>query len=198
MLQRFGNRRQLGAVGHSVESANACIYWMDLAPAKQAQEVVAGLLERQRALHRFAMIARHRNRVRIAEEVWRMQHHNVQRMALNPFAAIEQSAQRPDWFFDIDAERILDGVHSAHLVGDWANPADPRDDIEHLAEAAPAQQCLEETWRLEDAEAHRIDLAIANAQFERALPLHARDIVDPDSPIRHGPRSPSGTPQRPH
>src|SRR6516225_11333414 len=139
MLQRFGKRRQLGAVGHSVESANACIYWMDLAPAKQAQEVVAGLLERQRALQRFAMIARHRNRVRIAKEVWRMQHHNVQRMALDPFAAIEQPTQSANRLVDLDAERILDSVHPAHLVRDRADPADTSNNIENLAKAAPAQ-----------------------------------------------------------
>ena len=127
-----------------------------------------------------------------------MQHHDVQRMALDPFAAIEQPAQRADRLVDLDAERVLDGVHPAHLIGDRADPADASDDVEHLAEAAPAQQRLEEARRLEDAEAHRIDLAIANAQFERALPLHARDVVDPDRPIRHGPRSLSGTPQRPH
>jgi hypothetical protein len=119
-------------------------------------------------------------------------------VALDPFAAIKQSAQRADWFFDLDAERILDGVYPAHLVSDRANPADKRDDIERLAEAAPAQQCLEEAGRLEDAEAHRIDLAISNAQFERALALHAGDVVDLDSPIRHGHRSHSGTPQRLH
>src|SRR6516225_8899805 len=103
MLQRFGNRRQLGAGGNSVEAADARVYRVDFATTEQAQEVVAGLLERQRALHRFAMIARHRDRVRIAEEVWRMQHHYVQRMALDPFATIEQSAQRPDRLVDLDA-----------------------------------------------------------------------------------------------
>src|SRR6516164_2356017 len=180
MLQRFGKRRQLGAVGHSVESANACIYWMDLAPAKQAQEVVAGLLERQRALHRFAMIARHRNRVRIAEEVWRMQHHNVQRMALDPFATIEQAAQRADRFVHLDAKCILDGMHAAHLICDRADPADASDDIEHLAEAASAQQRLEEAWRLEDAEANPVDCAVAYMKFERALPFDTRNVVDPD------------------
>src|SRR6516164_6391814 len=137
MLQRFGNRRQLVAAGNSVESADARVYRVDFATTEQAQELVAGLLERQRALHRNAMMACHCNRIRIAEEVWRMQHHNVQRMALDPFATIEQPAQRADRFVDLDAERILDRVYPAHLVGDRADPADSSDDIEHSPKPRP-------------------------------------------------------------
>src|SRR6516164_2636645 len=48
MLQRFGNWRQLGAAGNSIEPTNACIYRMDLATAEKAQEFVAWFLERQR------------------------------------------------------------------------------------------------------------------------------------------------------
>src|SRR6516165_5864588 len=46
MLQRFGNRRQLGTAGNSIEPADARIYWMDLATAEKAQEFVACFLER--------------------------------------------------------------------------------------------------------------------------------------------------------
>src|SRR5271157_2001455 len=69
MLQRLGRRRQFGAARNSIEPADARIYRMDLATSEQTQELIAGLLERQRALHRVAMIARHRDRIRVAEEV---------------------------------------------------------------------------------------------------------------------------------
>src|SRR6516225_6321896 len=126
-----------------------------------------------------------------------MQHHDVQRMALDPFAAIEQSAQGADRRVDLNAERVLDGVHAAHLVGDRTDPANPRDDVEHLAEPAPAQQRLEEARRLEYAQSDRIDHAIANMKLERAFAFYARDVVDADGLIRHGPRSLCGTARRP-
>ena len=125
-----------------------------------------------------------------------MQHHDVQRVALDPFAAIEQPAQGADRRVDLDAERILDGMYAAHLIGDRTDPADAGDDVEHLTKAATAQQCLEEAWRLEDAESNRIDRARCEMQFERALAFDARDVVDLDRSTRHGPRSPCGMPRR--
>ena len=71
---------------------------MDLASAEQRHDLVAGLLEREPAAHRVAVVARHLDRALVAEEVRRMQHVDVQRVALDPFAAVEQPpqiAQRP-------------------------------------------------------------------------------------------------------
>ena len=126
-----------------------------------------------------------------------MQHHDVQSMALNPFAAVEKTAQRADRRIDLNAERVLDRVHAAHLVGDRANPADAGDNVEHLLVPAPAQQCLEEARRLEDTQSDRIYGAIANMKFERALAFDPRDIVDPNCPIRHELRFLSETPRQP-
>ncbi len=66
---------------------------MDLAPAEQRHDLVAGLLEREPAAHHVAVVARHVDGAVIAEEIRRMQHIDVQRVALDPFAAIEQPAQ---------------------------------------------------------------------------------------------------------
>jgi coenzyme F420-reducing hydrogenase alpha subunit len=57
----------------------------DLATAEQAQELVAGFLQGESALHGVAMFARHRDRIRIAEEVRRVQHQPVCR---NPSRSI--------------------------------------------------------------------------------------------------------------
>src|SRR5271166_2888496 len=138
----------------------ALIGWISRPPSRRKSSLP--VFFRASALHRVAMIARHRDRIRITEEVWSMQHHNVQRVALDPFAAIEQSAQRADRRVDLDAERVLDGVHAAHLVGDRTDPTNASDDVEHLIKAASAQQRLEEARRLEDAETHRIDRTVAN------------------------------------
>ena len=125
-----------------------------------------------------------------------MQHHDVQGVALDPLAAIEKSAQGVDRRIDLDAERVLDRMYAAHLIGNRTNPADASDDVEHLTKAATAQQCLEEPWRLEDAQSNRIDRPVTDMQFERAFPFDACDVVDLDRSIRHGPRSPCGMPRR--
>ena len=118
-------------------------------------------------------------------------------MALNPFTAIKKTPQRADRCIDCHAERILNGVHAAHLVGDRADPADAGDNVEHLHVPAPAQQGFEEPRRLENAQVHRLDGAIADAEIERALAFHPRDVIDLDCPIRHAPRSLSGKPRQP-
>ena len=58
--------------------------------------------------------------------------YDVQRVALDPLAAIQQPAQRPDLAADRDAERVLHRVHRAHLVGDRADAADARGDVRRL------------------------------------------------------------------
>ena len=67
---------------------------MDLAPPDDAHELVAGLLELQRPLDDLAVIARHLEAVGVPEEVRRVQHEDVQRVALDPLAAIEHPPQR--------------------------------------------------------------------------------------------------------
>ena len=44
--------------------------------------------------HGVAVVARHLDGAVVAEEIRRVQHVDVQRVALDPFAAIEQPAQR--------------------------------------------------------------------------------------------------------
>ena len=72
------------------------------------------------------MVARERDAALVAEEVGRMQHQHVQRVALDPLAAVEQPAQLAQRPVDDDAAGILDGVDGARLVGDRADAADAR------------------------------------------------------------------------
>ena len=99
------------------------------------------------------MVARHRDGVRVAEEVGRVQQVDVQRVALDPLAAVEEAPQRAELSVDDHAERVLDRVHGAHLVGDRTDAADPRGDVGRFAEGAAAQERLEEARRLEDRQA---------------------------------------------
>ncbi len=153
---------------------------MDLAPADEVHDVVAGFLHLEPAAHGVAVVARHVDRALVAEEIGRVQHVDVQHVALDPFAAIEQPpqlAQRPG---DRDAERVLHRMHGAHLVGDRADAADARHEVRRLGEGAAAQERLEEARRLEDRELGRFHLAVAHDDLERAFAFDAGQIVDLD------------------
>ena len=147
--QLRGQRRQLGTARHPVEAADADVDRVDLAPAEQADDRIAGLLQRQGAAHPLAVLGSHADRVRIAEKIGGVQHVHVQRVALDPFAAIEQTPQKADRGVDGDAQRTLDGVDGAHLVGDGANAADAGGDVGSLGKVATAQKGFEHAWRLE-------------------------------------------------
>jgi hypothetical protein len=153
---------------------------MDLAAAEERHDLVAGLLQPEPAAHGLAMIARHVDGALVAQEVGRVQHDDVQRVALDPFTAIEEAPQVAQLAGDGDPERALHGVHRAHLIGDRADAADARGDVRRLGESAAAQQRLEEARRLEDAELGAAHLAVAHHHLERALALDAGEEVDLD------------------
>ena len=72
----------------------------------------------------------------VAEHVGGVEHEDVERVALDPLAAVDQPAQRPDGVADLDAAGVLDRRAGAHLVGDRADAADARGDVGGLAVAA--------------------------------------------------------------
>ena len=168
-------------VGSAVEAADADVDRMDLAPADHRHQRVAGLLHLQALLDDLAMVARHLDRARVAEEVGRVQHVDVQRVALDPLAAVDQAAQVADRaVVDRDAAGVLHRPHRAHLVGDRADAADPRGDVGRLGERAAAQQRLEEARRLVDAQLDVDDLAALEPHVHRALALDAGEVVGAD------------------
>ena len=102
------------------------------------------------------VVGRHLDRVGVAQEVGGVEHIDVQGVALDPLAAVEQAAQGAELPVDLDAVGVLHGVDGAHLVGDRADAADAGGDIGGLGEVPAAQERLEEARRLEDLEAaHR-------------------------------------------
>ena len=117
-------------------------------------------------------------------------------MALDPFAAIKQPPQFAKRPRDGCPERILHGVHCAHLVGHRADAADARGDVRRLRVGAAAQESLEEARRLEDAELRALDGAVADHELEPRFALDAREVVDLDGPTCHGAHSRCETPRR--
>ncbi len=166
---------------------------MDFAPAEQAQDLVARLLQRQPTPHGVAMRLGHANGIGKAEEIRRMQQHDMQRVALDPLAAVKQPPQRAQRAGDGDAERGLDRMHGAHLIGHGTDAADSRCDIRCLGAVATTQQRLEESRRLEDRQPHAGYRAVVDIEFERPFAFDAGQVVNANGPGRHAPRSPCGT-----
>ena len=90
------------------------------------------------------MLLRHLDRVLTSEEVGRVQHVDVQGMALHPLAAVEQAPQLGDRAPDLHAERILHRRAGAHLVRHRADAADARRQVGRLGGPPAAQEGLEE------------------------------------------------------
>ena len=91
----------------------------------------------QRPLRRLGVVAGHREGALVAEEVGRVEHEDVQRVALDPLAAVEQPAQRAELPRRPRRRGASSAWHGAHLVGDRADAADPRGDVGHLGTARP-------------------------------------------------------------
>ena len=169
---------------------------MDLAPADERHHVVARALEREPALDRGRRVAGELDGARVAEEVGRVEHVHVERVALDPLAAVEEAAQDADRLRDLDAAEVLDRVHGARLVGDRADAADAGGDVGRLEERAAAEQRLEEARRLEDPQLDVLDAAVLEHDGHRALALDSGEVVGPDrAALSHG-RRPRGTAPR--
>ena len=91
----LGQRAQLGRCRRPVEAADPDVDRVDGPAADQFEDGVAGLLQLQAAFHDVAVIARQRDGVRVAEEVGGVQQVDVQGVAGDPLAAVQQPAQRP-------------------------------------------------------------------------------------------------------
>ena len=161
-----------------VEAADPDGDRVDRPPADERDEVVAGLLEPERPLDEHAVVAGQLDRARVAQEVRGVEEVDVERVALDPLAAVEQAAQGADGRVELDAGGVLEGVDGAHLVGDRADAADAGDDVEDLVRRPAADQPLEVARRLEDAEVRLDDLAVLDDEPERALALDAGEALD--------------------
>ena len=155
-----------------------------------------GLLQRQPALDGRGRVPGQLDGAVVAEEVGRVEHVDVERVALDPLAAVEEAAEHPDRLGQLDAADVLDRVDRARLVGDRADPADPGGDVRRLEEGAAAQERLEEARRLEDPQLDVLDRAVPEPHRHRALALDAGEVVGLDrAPLSHR-STPPGTPAR--
>ena len=180
-LELVAQAADLRLRGRLVEAADADVDRMDRATADDFEDLVAELLHPQALLDDLAVVGRHLDRARVAEEVRGVQHVDMQRVALDPLSAVEQPAQvanRP--LVDRDPARVLHRTDRAGLVGDRADAANPRGDVGRLGEGTPAQQGLEEARRLIDPQLDVDDLGAVDLHIHRTLALDAREVVGAD------------------
>ena len=175
-----------------VEAAESHVDRVDRTPADHLHDPVAGLLEVQHLGHQLGVLAGDRDPRVDAEEVGRVKEGHVQDVALDPLAAVEQPSQVADRTVDGDACEAFDRVGGAHLVGNGADPADARGDVDGLVVGPAAQERLEHARRLVDLEPHVLDHAVANDDVHRAFALDPgeRRDMQVERLVRHG-RAPS-------
>lgn len=172
-LEPFREGPQFGPGRYAVESAETYVDGMDGAAAEQFHEGVAGLLEREAPLDVGAVGTGQVDDAVGAEEVGGVQQVDVQGLALDPFAAVEQPAQRGQLTVHDDSEGILDRTAGAHLVGDRADAAHPGGHVGRLGVGTSAQERLEEPRGFIDLQPGLGDFAVVEAQVERTLSFDA-------------------------
>ena len=201
-LQLLHERREFLFRRRFMEAADPRVDRVDLAPADDGDDLVPELLQTEAVGDDRRVVLRHVDRALVPEEVGRVEHRDVEDVALDPFAAVEKPPEVPDGACDGDAAGVLHRVDGAHLVGDGADAADPRGDVGRLGEVPPPEERLEEPGRLVDPELHLDDLVTLDADEHASLALDARERVDADGArlltSAHGSRFPGGTLRRPH
>ena len=95
--QLLGQGGHLGPGRCPVEAAHPDVDRMDRPAADQLHDRVAGLLQRQPPLDQVAAVFGEGERAGVAEEVGGMQQVDVQGVALDPLAAVEQAAKIGGW-----------------------------------------------------------------------------------------------------
>ncbi len=168
------------------EAADADRDRVDRPAAQRRDQLVADPLDREALLDDLAVVGGHGERGRVAEEVRGMEQVHVERVALDPLAAVQEPPEGADRRVDRDPVQVLEGVDRRHLVRDRADAADAGDDVDDLVAGAPDDQPLEVARRLEDLQPGLDDLAAADPEAQRAFALDPGDVADLELPLGAG------------
>ena len=160
-----------------VEAAQANVDRMDRAAADQFEQFVADLLQFQPALHRRAVERDQIDDAVDAEEVGGVEHVDVERVALDPLAAVEQPPQFGDVAGDLDPTCLLDRPARRHLVRDRADAADARRDVGRFGVAPSPEEPLVEARWLVDPQLDVDQAAVDDLDVHRTLALDAGQRV---------------------
>ena len=103
-------RLQCGFPGSAVEAAHGDVDRVDGPAAQHLQQFVADLLHPQAFLDGLTVIGGQADAALVAQEVGGMQQVNVQRVAFDPLATVEQPPELADLGRDRHAQCLLEGV----------------------------------------------------------------------------------------
>ncbi|WVT80702.1 hypothetical protein VTA80_01860 [Pengzhenrongella phosphoraccumulans] len=169
---------ELGHRGHPVEAAELDVDRVHRAAPDQGHQLVADLLQPQATFDGVREVLRHLDRAGVPEEVGGVQQVDVQRVALDPLAAVQQPPHGPDRVGHADTARVLEREARAELVGDRADPADAGGDVRRLGPRPTPQERLVEAGRLEDPQLDRADVTVLDLEVHAPLALDARQRAD--------------------
>src|SRR5208337_173375 len=153
---------------------------MSGAATQNLQQSVADLLQAQSSLDLLGVVSRHGDGALVPQEIRRVQKVDVQGVALNPFATIEQAAQGANLGRRSNSQSRFDGVHRAHLVGHRADAADAGYNVGDFLKVATAKESLEETWRLENVYLHFAQFPALRPDVNPAFAFNAGQIFNLD------------------
>ena len=174
-----------GRVGSLMKASHGDVDRVHRPAAHHLHDPVAERLEPEAPLDELGGHFREREATLMAQEVGRVEEMDVERVALDPLATVEQPPQGLDGRRDRDAERLLGRLAGAHLVGHGADPADPGHEVGQFADRATLHELLEEPRRLVDRELRDLDPPVGHPHPQRPLPLDAGQGVDRDR-AHHG------------
>ncbi len=162
---------------------------MDFTAADHRHEAVPQAFQRQSVLDHARVDACDSQDVRDSEEVRGGQHVDVEGVALDPFAVVEDAPQPPHLLVEFHPEEALQGVERADLIGHGAYPAYPRHDVDDLLCLPSLEEPLEEPGRFEYVQSNRADLCSVglNQQGPFAFDPGQRPCVHDDLPTQGPP-----------
>ena len=176
--QGLGQGEHGRPVGSTVEAAHPNVDWVDRAPSDGLHEQVADALELQAPFHRRPVERGELHGVLATEEVRCMEQVDVQGMALDPLAAVQQPAQGHDGRVDGHAASVLDRRAGAHLVSDRADAADARGDLRRLAVASPPSSASKNLGGSKMLSATSPTSPSRTSTCNVAFPFDARQAID--------------------
>jgi len=109
-----------------------------------------------------------------AKKIRQGQKMDMQRVAFNPLARIEQTPHALHPGRHLHAKGILNGQDAAHLVGHRTNAADTGDDVGDFRGKASLKEFFKKAWRLKNAQMQRLDPAIDHFKVQGAFTFNAR------------------------
>ncbi len=151
--------------------------------SEERDELVAELLQAQSARDDLRVVGGQLDGARIPEKVGRMQQVDVECVALDPLAAVEETPQRAHLRVDLDVEQGLEGVDRGHLIRHRADPADAGHDVDDLVGGPADDEPLEVAWRLEDLEVCARHRTVADGELQAPLALDPGQL--PNGEARH-------------